>query len=111
MATPRGSSPWRLRPSAVSRAEPIPTGAARHTSPRRFFPEGRVGADNDGLLPSLAAVNDGEEDLLPPVRTMDVAWPERGGQAIAVLIEDEERMVADGLEVTVVGRLLGSVSV
>jgi hypothetical protein len=23
---------------------------------------------------------------------VDVAWPERGGQAVAVLVEDEERM-------------------
>jgi hypothetical protein len=37
---------------------------------------------------------------------VDVAGPERGGQAVAVLVENEERMVADGLEVPVVGRLL-----
>ena len=37
---------------------------------------------------------------------MDVAWPKLGGQAVAVLVEDEEGMVADGLEVAVVGRLL-----
>jgi len=33
----------------------------------------------------------------------DIAWPERGGQAVAVPIEDEERMVADGLKVAIVG--------
>ncbi len=37
---------------------------------------------------------------------MDGAWPERGGQAVAVLVEDEERMLADGLDVAGVGRLL-----
>ena len=37
---------------------------------------------------------------------MDVARPERGGQAVAILDEHEERMVADGLEVAIVGRLL-----
>jgi hypothetical protein len=29
--------------------------------------KGRVGSDDDDLLPSLVAVNDGQEDLLPPV--------------------------------------------
>jgi hypothetical protein len=51
-------------------------------------------------------INDGQEDLLPPARTGDVARSELGGQAVALLIEDEERMVADGLEVAVVRRLL-----
>ncbi len=32
--------------------------------------------------------------------------PERGGQAVAVLGEDEERMLADGLDVAGVGRRL-----
>ena len=68
--------------------------------------EGRVGPDDDGLPLGLGPLNYREEDLLPLVRAMDVARPERGGQAVAVLIENEDRMVADGLEVTVVGRLL-----
>jgi hypothetical protein len=66
----------------------------------------RIRPNDDGLLPSLVARNDGEENLLPLVRTVDVARPERGGEAVAGLIEDEERMVADRLEVPVVGRLL-----
>jgi hypothetical protein len=37
---------------------------------------------------------------------VDVAGPERRGQTVAVLVEDEQRVVADRLEVTVVGRLL-----
>ena len=61
--------------------------------------KGRVGADDHDLSP-------GPEDLIPPVRTVDVARPERGGQAVAVLVEDEERVIADGLEVAVVGGLL-----
>jgi hypothetical protein len=35
-----------------------------------------------------------------------VAGSELGGEAVALLVEDEERMVADGLKVTVVRRLL-----
>lgn len=38
--------------------------------------------------------------------TVDVAGSERGGQAVAVLVGDEEGMVADRLEVAIVGRLL-----
>jgi hypothetical protein len=68
--------------------------------------KGRVGTDDHDLSPGPVPVNDGEEDLIPPVRTVDVARPERGGQAVAVLVEDEERVIADGLEVAVVGGLL-----
>ena len=39
-------------------------------------------------------------------RTGDVARSELGGQAVTLLVEDAERMVADGLEVAVVRRLL-----
>jgi hypothetical protein len=35
-----------------------------------------------------------------------VARPQRGGEAVTIRVEDEQRMIADGLEVTVVGRLL-----
>ncbi len=66
----------------------------------------RVGADDHGLPPGLGALNDGQEDLAPAVRTVHVAWPERGSETVAVLVEDEERVIADGLEVAVVRRLL-----
>ena len=36
-----------------------------------------------------------EEDPVPSVSTVDVARPERGGEAVAVLVEDEERMVTE----------------
>src|SRR6266852_5774184 len=58
-----------------------------------------IGADDQGLSPGSVPVNDGEELLIPPVSIVDVARPKRGGQAVAVLVEDEEGMVADGLEV------------
>jgi len=79
----------------------------RHTPSRQRFIQGRkherrVGSDDDGLPPDLGPLNDLEQDPFPTVRTVDIAWPERGGQAVAVLIEDEERMVADGLEVAIV---------
>jgi hypothetical protein len=52
------------------------------------------------------AINDGQEDLLPPVRTVDVARPKLGREAVALWAEDEERVVADGLKVAVVRGLL-----
>jgi hypothetical protein len=64
--------------------------------------EGRVGADDHGLSPTLEPVDDGEEDLFPPLRTVHVARPELGGETVAVLVEDEQRMIADGLEVAVI---------
>jgi len=53
-----------------------------------------IGADDDGLLPSPAPVNDGKEHMVPPVRTVNVAWPELGSEAVTVLVEDEQGMVA-----------------
>ncbi len=48
--------------------------------------KGRVGTDDHDLSPGPVPVNDGEEHLIPPVRTVDVARPKRGGQAVAVLV-------------------------
>jgi len=42
-------------------------------------------------------------DFVPPVRTVDVARAKFGREAVAVQVEDEERVIADGLEVAVVG--------
>ncbi len=64
---------------------------------------GCVGADDDGPPSELAAIDDREEYLIPSVGTVELARPEPGGQAVAILAEDEERMIADGLEVAVVG--------
>ncbi len=68
--------------------------------------EGRVRADNDGLPLRAVAVNDGKEHAVPPVRTVHVARPQLGREAVTLWIEDEERVIADRLEVTVVRRLL-----
>ena len=38
--------------------------------------------------------------------TVDVARLECGGEAVAALVEEEERVITDGLEVAVVGRWL-----
>ena len=62
--------------------------------------------DDDALALRAIPVNDGEEHFVPPIRTVDIARPELGREAIAARVEDEERVIADGLEVAVVGGLL-----
>jgi len=67
-----------------------------HTPPLQRFVQGwqgkgRISSDDEGVSSGLAAIDDGEEHLIPSVSTVDVARPERGGQAVAALVEDEER--------------------
>jgi hypothetical protein len=66
----------------------------------------RISLDDNGLSSGLAAIDDGEEHFVPPVRTVDVARPEFGGHAVTARIEDVERVIANGLEVAIVGGLL-----
>ena len=68
--------------------------------------KGRIGSDDDGLPPGPVPVNDGQEHVVAPLNTVDVARPELGGQAVPALVEDQQRMVAEGLEMAVVGRQL-----
>jgi hypothetical protein len=68
--------------------------------------KGRVGADDDALPPGPVPVNHGEQDLIPPIGTVYVARPELGGEAVALLVEDRQLMIADGLEVAVICGLL-----
>src|SRR5438552_15810948 len=65
-----------------------------------------VRADADGLPLCAVSVNDREEHFVPPIRTVNVARPELGGHAVTAWVEDEEGVIADGLEVAVVGGLL-----
>lgn len=68
--------------------------------------ERSVRPDHDRLPTPAIPVNDGQQNLIPPLRTMDIAWPELGREAVALEVEDEERVMADGLEVPVVRGLL-----
>ena len=65
-----------------------------------------VRADHHGLPAPTVAINDGQEDLIPALGAVDVARPEFHGQAVALWVEDEERVIAHRLEVTVVRGLL-----
>jgi hypothetical protein len=66
-----------------------------HPSPFQGFIEGgqgkrRVGTDDHRPALRAVPVNDGKQDLVPPVRTVDVARPELGREAVALRIEHEE---------------------
>jgi hypothetical protein len=50
----------------------------------------RVGTDDHRLALRAVPVNDGKQDLVPPVRTVDVARPELGREAVAHRVEHEE---------------------
>jgi hypothetical protein len=56
----------------------------------------RVRADDHRVALGAVPINDGKEDLVPPVRTVDVAGPEFGREAVALRVEHEERLIADG---------------
>jgi hypothetical protein len=80
----------------------------RHTSPFQGLIQGgegkgHVGSDDHGAPLGLAPVNDREQELVPSLGTVDGARPEVRSKAVASLIEDEERVTAHGLEVSVVG--------
>jgi len=66
----------------------------------------RVRADDHRLPSRTVSVNDGEEHVVPPVRAVDVARPELGREAVALRVEDEEGVIADGFKVAVIRRLL-----
>ena len=66
-----------------------------HPSPFQGLIEGgqgerRVGADDHRLRSGAVPINDGKQDLVPPVRTVDVARPELGREAVALRVEHEE---------------------
>src|SRR5262249_44794959 len=65
--------------------------------------EGRGGAKRDMLACRLLTLDLWDEQLVPVVGAVDVAWPQLCGQTIALVIEQKQRMVADRLEVPVVG--------
>jgi hypothetical protein len=53
----------------------------------------RVRADDDRLALCAVPINDGQEDLVPPVTTVDITRPELGRKAVALRVEDEEWMM------------------
>src|SRR5215475_5957730 len=68
--------------------------------------ERRVRPDDNGLPPPAVSINDGKQELVPPVRTVDVPRAKLRRETVAPGVEDEERVIADRLVVAVVRRLL-----
>src|SRR5215467_4863045 len=68
--------------------------------------ERRVRPDDNALPPPAVSINDGKQDLVPPVRTVDVPGAKLRRKTVALGVEDEERVITDRLKVTVVGGLL-----
>jgi hypothetical protein len=66
--------------------------------------EGRIGAEGTPAHPAAIAGDDRIEHVAPAPRAVHVACAECAPFEIAVLVEDEERMVAGAREVPVVGR-------
>jgi hypothetical protein len=68
--------------------------------------ERSVRPDHDPVSASAVPINDGQQDLVPSLGAVDVARSEFRGEAVAVGVEYEERVIADGLEVAIVRGLL-----
>src|SRR5262249_24989449 len=67
--------------------------------------EGGVTAEGHLLALRLLPVDLGPQQFLPALCAVDVAWAQLRRQAVAVTIEQEQWMIAGGLEVSVVGAL------
>src|SRR5665647_3654430 len=68
--------------------------------------EGRVPSQEELLLRVLVPVHYGGEELPPAVSRVDVAGSQDRPLAVAVVVEAEERMVAGGFKVAIVGATL-----
>jgi hypothetical protein len=95
---PRQVAFGELQDEVPGMADQAPTGleqtAAGDSSGTSLIEGGqgkrRVRADDDRLALRAVAVNDGKEDLVPPVRAVDVNRPELGRETIALWAEDKE---------------------
>src|SRR5229473_7290703 len=65
-----------------------------------------VAAEDHLLAQRLLPLNLGQQQFLPAVGAVDITGAQLGGQAVALAVEQQQRMIAGGLEVAVVGTLL-----
>ena len=87
-------------PEAVTRKAGPMGGSFALLDPLLRGPALVVEADNSAVGPGQGGR---EQEPVASVGTVDVPRPEFRTKAVAVLIEDEERMVTDRLEVPIVG--------
>ena len=79
--------------ASLSRSTSFPVCSGPLDPKRHVFPFG------------LLALNLGQQQLIPTLGTVHVAGTELGRQTVAVSIEQKQRVIASGLEVSVVGAL------
>src|SRR5450756_26065 len=70
------------------------------------YREGRVPSQVELLVHLLVLVHYGGEKLPPAVCGVDVAGPQYRSFAVAIVVEAEQRVIAGGAEVAVIGRAL-----
>ena len=68
--------------------------------------EGRVPPQVELLFHVLVPVHDGGEELPPAVSRVDVAGSQDRPFAVTVVVEAEERVIAGGFKVAIIGRAL-----
>jgi hypothetical protein len=68
--------------------------------------EGGVGAKDHLFAQLLLPLDLGKQQFLPVAGTVDVAGPRLCRQTVALAVEPQQRVIAGGLEVSVVGALL-----
>ena len=68
--------------------------------------KGRIAPEGDLFARSLLALDLGQQQLLPVLSAVHVAWTQLRRQAIPMLVEQQQRVVADRLEMAVVGAAL-----
>jgi hypothetical protein len=65
--------------------------------------EGGVGPKDHFFALLLLALDLREQSFVPVLSAVDVARAKLGGQAVALAIEQQQRVIAGGLEVSIVG--------
>jgi hypothetical protein len=68
--------------------------------------ESGIGSKHHFLAQRLLPLNLGQQQFFPTLGTVHVAGPQLRRQAIAFAVEQQQRVIASGLEVSVVGDLL-----
>src|ERR1035441_3707509 len=108
-----GRPTGRVSNSAMSRSRPFGRNADSVLHASRLqrlvdlrLGEDRVGAKHDFLAQLLLPLDLGQEQFFPVVGTVDVAGPQFCRQAVALAVEQQQRVIAGGFEVAVVGAVL-----
>jgi hypothetical protein len=81
-------------------------GHVRRRRASAFELKGGVATEGHLFALRLLPVDLRQQEFLPAVRAVDVAGTQLGGQAVALAVEQQQRMITGGLEVAVVRTVL-----